>query len=133
MSTLLLSESMSVGPPWKAGEWSETTSIQGGPPHATERPRLGNFGEHNWGISASVISGEVHDRMPVFLTDEAVGEWLAPGKLEPEQKDPLLAMIDDVSSSVAGELETYAVDRQVNNVRTLERTDPSLIEPLVAS
>ena len=29
-------ESMSVGPPWKAGEWSETTSIQGGPPHATE-------------------------------------------------------------------------------------------------
>ncbi|WP_299304463.1 hypothetical protein, partial [uncultured Brachybacterium sp.] len=55
MSTLLLSESMSVGPPWKAGEWSETTSIQGGPPHATERPRLGNFGEHNWGISASAI------------------------------------------------------------------------------
>jgi len=55
MSTLLLSESMSVGPPRKAGEWSETTSIQGGPPHATERPRLGSFDEQKWGISAGVI------------------------------------------------------------------------------
>lgn len=77
--------------------------------------------------------GEVHDRMPVFLTDEAVGEWLTPGKLDPEQKDPLLAMIDEVSTSVASELETYAVDRQVNNVRTLDRSDPSLIEPLTRS
>nr|WP_301472809.1 SOS response-associated peptidase [Brachybacterium sp.] len=77
--------------------------------------------------------GEVHDRMPVFLTDEAVGEWLTPGKLEAEQKDPLLAMVDDVSATVAGELETYAVDRQVNNVRTLDRTDPSLVEPLAGS
>ena len=42
-------------------------------------------------------------------------------------------MIDDVSVTVAGELETYAVDRKVNNVRTLDRTDPSLIEPLAAS
>ena len=71
--------------------------------------------------------------MPVFLTDDAVGEWLTPGKLEAEQKDTLLAMIDDVSTTVAGELETYAVDRKVNNVRTLDRTDPSLIEPLAAT
>src|SRR5699024_11536016 len=77
--------------------------------------------------------GEVHDRMPVCLTDDAVGEWLTPGKLEAEQKDTLLAMIDDVSTTVAGELETYAVDRKVNNVRTLDRTDPSLIEPLAAT
>lgn len=92
-----------------------------------------------WDVTFTIVTreardagGEVHDRMPVFLTEEAVGEWLAPGKLEAEQKDPLLAMIDEVSATVASRLETYAVDRQVNNVRTLDRTDPSLIAPLEA-
>ena len=92
-----------------------------------------------WDVTFTIVTreardagGEVHDRMPVFLTKEAAGEWLAPGKLEAEQKDPLLAMIDEVSATVAGRLETYAVDRQVNNVRTLDRTDPSLIAPLEA-
>jgi hypothetical protein len=56
MSTLLLSESMRTGPPSKAGVWSETTSIQGGPPYATERPRVGNFDEQNWGISVSAVT-----------------------------------------------------------------------------
>lgn len=70
--------------------------------------------------------------MPVFLTNDVVAEWLTPGKLAAEQKDPLLAMIDEVSATVASRLETYAVDRQVNNVRTLDRTDPSLIAPLEA-
>lgn len=45
--------------------------------------------------------GEVHYRMTVFLTEGAVGEWLVSGKLEAEQKDPLLAMIDEVSTTVA--------------------------------
>ena len=92
-----------------------------------------------WDVTFTIVTreardagGEVHDRMPVFLTEDSVGEWLAPGKLEAEQKDPLLAMIDEVSTTVASELETYAVDRQVNNVRTLDRTDPSLIAPLEA-
>jgi hypothetical protein len=56
MFTLLLSESMSVGPPWKAGEWPETIKISGGPPRATERPRVGNLGDYRWGYSASVIT-----------------------------------------------------------------------------
>ncbi|MFL0458560.1 SOS response-associated peptidase [Brachybacterium paraconglomeratum] len=92
-----------------------------------------------WDVTFTIVtreardaSGEVHDRMPAFLTADAVGEWLTPGKLEAEQKDPLLAMIDDVSTSVASELKTYAVDRQVNNVRALDRNDPSLIAPLEA-
>lgn len=33
---------------------------------------------------------------------------------------------------MAAELVTVPVDRQVNNVRTLDRTDPSLIAPLDA-
>lgn len=92
-----------------------------------------------WDVTFTIVtreardaSGEVYDRMPAFLTADAVGEWLTPGKLEAEQKDPLLAMIDDVSTSVASELKTYAVDRQVNNVRALDRNDPSLIAPLEA-
>lgn len=36
-------------------------------------------------------------------------------------------MMDDVSTAVAGEFGTYPVDRKVNNVRTLNHTDPSLI------
>ncbi|MGP5056965.1 SOS response-associated peptidase [Brachybacterium paraconglomeratum] len=92
---------------------------------------------HGWDVTFTIVtreardaSGEVHDRMPVFLAEDAVAEWLVPGKLEPEQKDPLLAQLDQVSTAMAAELVTVPVDRQVNNVRTLDRTDPSLVAPL---
>lgn len=92
-----------------------------------------------WDVTFTIVtreardaSGEVHDRMPVFLTEDAVADWLVPGKLEPEQKDPLLAQLDQVSTAMAAELVTVPVDRQVNNVRALDRTDPSLIAPLDA-
>ena len=92
-----------------------------------------------WDITFTIVTreardagGEVHDRMPAFLTDDAVAEWLTPGKLDAEQKDPLLAQLDDVSTLLAGQLVTVPVDRQVNNVRTLDRTDPSLTAPLEA-
>ncbi|MGO2521018.1 MAG: SOS response-associated peptidase [Microbacterium sp.] len=91
----------------------------------------------SWDVTFTVVTreardagGEVHDRMPVFLTDEAVQEWLVPGKLEAEQKDPLLAQLDAASMTIAGQLVTVPVDRKVNNVRTLDRTDPSLVDPL---
>lgn len=35
---------------------------------------------------ASDAGGEVHDCKPVLLTDDAVGEWLTPGKLEPGKR-----------------------------------------------
>lgn len=90
-----------------------------------------------WDITFSVVTregrdagGEVHDRMPVFLTDEAVQEWLVPGKLDAGQKDPLLAQLDTASTMIAGQLVTRQVDRKVNNVRTLDRDDASLVEPV---
>lgn len=90
----------------------------------------------SWDISFTVITreardagGEVHDRMPAFLTDDALEEWLAPGKLEADAKAPLLAQLEDVSTTIAGQLITRPVDRRVNNVRTLDRHDPGLIEP----
>lgn len=92
-----------------------------------------------WNVTFTIVTreardagGEVHDRMPVFLTEDILGEWLSPGKLEAEKKDPLLAQLDEVSTSVASQLVTRRVDRQVNNVRTLDHTDPSLIAPLEA-
>ncbi|GAP77907.1 SOS response-associated peptidase [Brachybacterium paraconglomeratum] len=93
-----------------------------------------------WDVTFTIVTreardagGEVHDRMPVFLAEDAVADWLVPRMLEPEQKEPLLAQLDQVSTTMAGELVTVPVDRQVNNVRTLDRTDPSLIESLGAS
>lgn len=90
-----------------------------------------------WDVSFTVITreardagGEVHDRMPTFLTEDAVEEWLSPGKLEADQKAPLLAQLEDVSSTIAGQLVTRPVDRQVNSVRSLDRSDPSLIAPI---
>ena len=90
-----------------------------------------------WDVTFTVVtreardaSGEVHDRMPVFLTDEVAQEWLTPGKLDAAQKDPLLAQLDEASSLISSELVTVPVDRKVNNVRTLDRTDPSLVEPI---
>lgn len=74
--------------------------------------------------------GEVHHRMPAFLTDEALKEWLSPGKLKADEKAPLLGQLEDVSTTIAGQLATRPVYRQVNNVRTLDRSDPSLIEPI---
>lgn len=98
--------------------------------------RRGDDGE-SWDVTFTVITreardagGEVHDRMPTFLTDDGIEEWLAPGKLEKDQKDPLLHHLDDASTTVAGQLVTRPVGRQVNNVRTLDRNDPGLIDPL---
>lgn len=70
--------------------------------------------------------------MPVFLTVEAEGEWLTCGKLEPEQKDPPLEMIGDASTTLAAELETYAVERKGSIVPAFDRTAPWLVDPLVA-
>src|SRR5690625_335517 len=93
-----------------------------------------------WDISCTVITreardagGEVHDRMPAFLTEDALEEWLFPGKLEADQKAPLLAQLEAVSTAIAGQLVTRPVDRQVNNVRTVDCSDPSLIEELGGS
>lgn len=91
----------------------------------------------SWDVTFTIVTreardagGEVHDRMPVFLTEETVQEWLVPGKLEAEQKDPLLAQLDAASTTIAGDLVTVPVDRKVNNVRTLDRSDASLVEPV---
>lgn len=93
--------------------------------------------EDGWDVSFTIITreakdaaGEVHDRMPAFLDEELMVEWLAPGKLEKDEREHLHGLLGAVSEKIAGLLITHPVDRAVNNVRTLGRKDSGLIAPV---
>jgi putative SOS response-associated peptidase YedK len=88
-----------------------------------------------WEISCVVITrtgvdaaGEVHDRMPVFMTPDVWADWLAPEKLT--NKAGAVAMLDHSSNSVAATLGSWVVDRRVNSVHALDPHDRSIIEPV---
>lgn len=91
-----------------------------------------------WEVSSSIItreardaSGELHDRMPVFLEPEVFDRWLDTERLSDDaQKADMLAMLDHVSGEVASTITTYEVDRKVNNSRTVDPSDESLIAAL---
>lgn len=92
-------------------------------------------GDEEWQTTFTIITrtgedaaGEVHDRMPVFLTPAAWDTWLTPEKIAKDQASDLLDLLDIESRTVAATLRTRPVSRAVNNVRTLNRHDPSLIE-----
>ncbi|WP_366938819.1 SOS response-associated peptidase [uncultured Brevibacterium sp.] len=106
--------------------------------HAAGLTTAEQNGDGDWDVSFTIITreardaaGDVHDRMPAFLDEELMSEWLAPGKLEKDERENLHGMLGDLSEKIAGSLVTHPVDRAVNNVRTLDRKDPSLIAPLV--
>jgi putative SOS response-associated peptidase YedK len=89
----------------------------------------------DWQVTFTIItreardaSGEVHDRMPVFLQPDLWTQWLDPQKVT--APDALLHLLDRSSTSVARSITTYPVARTVNNSRTLDPADPSLIEPV---
>jgi putative SOS response-associated peptidase YedK len=91
----------------------------------------------NWGLTMTIItreardaSGEIHDRMPVFLTPDAFEDWLRPVTIE--QPDGILAMLDRASVAVAATITSYPVSRRVNSVRdeSIPRDDPTLIAPI---
>lgn len=93
-----------------------------------------------WEVSTAIItreardaSGEVHERMPAFLTPDQYDPWLDSEKITDDAKrDELLAMLDGVSTEVASTITTYEVDRRVNNSRTVDPQDATLIEPIPA-
>jgi putative SOS response-associated peptidase YedK len=94
--------------------------------------------EDEWVVSTAIItreardaSGEVHDRMPVFLTPDVYDEWLNPAKLASDaEREHILSLLHDVSSGVASTITTYEVDRRVNNSRTADPGDSTLISPI---
>lgn len=64
--------------------------------------------------------------MPAFLEDSFRDRWLSPEKVT--DKDQLLDELDATSVAMATTITTRPVSRAVNNVKTLYRTDASLIE-----
>ena len=88
-----------------------------------------------WQVTFTIItreardaSGEVHDRMPVFLQPDLWTQWLDPEKVT--DAHPLLHLLDTSSTAVVRTITTYPVARSVNNSRALDPADPSLIEPI---
>ncbi len=75
-------------------------------------------------------SGEVHDRMPAFLTHDTLDIWLDPAKLTGTAKTDVLAMLDQTSADMAATITEHIVDRKVNNSRTVDRTDPTVLAPI---
>lgn len=79
-------------------------------------------------------SGEIHDRMPVFISADMWDEWLdptplnGPKKTDPDRRPDTITMLENVSASVAATLDTHPVSRQLNNVRTVARYDPATAE-----
>jgi putative SOS response-associated peptidase YedK len=109
-----------------------------------ERPMLAAAGlatarkvDGEWEVSTAIItreardaSGEVHDRMPAFLTPDVYARWLDSEKITDDgERDDLLATLDRVSTEVASTITAYEVDRRVNNSRAVDPADGSLIEP----
>jgi putative SOS response-associated peptidase YedK len=130
-------------------EWTERDDGGAKPvkiPHFIhgERPLLAAAGlatarkvDGEWEVSTAIItreardaSGEVHDRMPAFLTPDLYDRWLDTEKLADDgERDDLLRALDEVSTGVASTITAYEVDRRVNNSRTADPQDASLIEP----
>lgn len=88
-----------------------------------------------WETSCVVITrtavdaaGEVHDRMPVFLTPDVSADWLTPEKLS--DKAGALSMLEHSSDAIASTLESWVVNRKVNSVRSVDPLDASIINPV---
>lgn len=83
-------------------------------------------------------SGEVHDRMPAFLTPDLWDDWLNPASLTVDgdpaaSKANRLQLLDELtasSSAIASTIRTHLVDRRVNNSRTVDPSDPTLIDAI---
>jgi putative SOS response-associated peptidase YedK len=82
-------------------------------------------------------SGDVHDRMPAFLTPEVWSDWLNPQSITAstpaesgDKRRAMIDLLDRSSTAVAATMQTRLVDRRVNSVRAVDPQDPTLIEPL---
>ena len=90
-----------------------------------------------WQVSTSIItreardaSGEIHDRMPVYLPIDAVDHYLDPAKLDAGGMQAMVDFLIAASDQVAPTITEYEVDPRVNNHRRIDPTDPTLVEPL---
>jgi putative SOS response-associated peptidase YedK len=96
--------------------------------------------DDDWQVSTAIItreardaSGRIHDRMPVFLQRDVWEEFLAPDKLDDAGRQQMVDLLTTESEKVAATIAGYEVDPKVNNSRTADPDDASLIEPLEGS
>lgn len=75
-------------------------------------------------------AGDVHDRMPVFLPPDAVGQWLQPGHWDAAMRKEWQTHLADISGPISKNLRTYPTSRALNNTRTVNVHDLSLVEPV---
>ncbi|MFB7844837.1 SOS response-associated peptidase [Microbacterium sp. NPDC056052] len=64
-----------------------------------------------------------------LLTPDAMDAWLEPVKLDRPGRENMLSLLDGSSTAIASTIEQYVVDRKVNNTRTVDRDDPTVIAP----
>lgn len=97
----------------------------------------GAGGTEEWQVSTVIIttegrdaSGEIHDRMPVFLPPDIYDRWLDPHRLESDaEKEDLLGVLARAGTVSAAGMSAYEVDRRVSNSRTADPADRGLIAP----
>lgn len=71
-------------------------------------------------------AGQVHDRMPLFLSKNLWQDWIQSKPLtEPEVAD-LLATVQEETTVISQTLNTWEVSRNINNVRTADKKDETL-------
>lgn len=73
-------------------------------------------------------AGEVHDRMPAYLTRDLWADWLSPAS--PDDPAGLLAEVAESSQQVGSQLRSWVVDTKVNSTAKVDPYDPSLVEPV---
>ncbi|UOQ90958.1 SOS response-associated peptidase [Agromyces endophyticus] len=90
-----------------------------------------------WQVSTSIItreardaSGEVHDRMPVYLPLDEIERYLDPAKLDAGGMQAMVDFLIEASDRVAPTITEYEVDPRINNHRAIDPGDPTLIDPL---
>jgi putative SOS response-associated peptidase YedK len=94
--------------------------------------------DDQWVVSTAIItrdardaSGQIHDRMPVFLAPDVYDELRNPVKLATDsEKEHALSLLHSISEQVASTITTCEVDRRVNNSRTVDPLDADLVRPL---
>lgn len=84
-----------------------------------------------WQVTCTVLtreatdaSGQVHDRMPVFVQPTLWDWWLDP---ERPGQAPDTKQLLETSSEVAAQLTTWKISPAINNTRTIDPHDPELL------
>ena len=114
----------------KRGSCTATTGCS--PQRDQHRRKVGD----EWEVSTSIITRQARDTSGKSSPDPGVprsdvwDEYLAPDKLDDAGKHEMVPLLTVESEKVAGTISSYEVDRRVNNSRTADPTDPTLIQPL---